>query len=766
MTEQLLGRADTGGSAVVLSRRAGSLADYDYDANRPAFEEDAAPEHSSLKILNILRVLLRHRWLFLSIVAGCAILGALRAYTTTPLYRATATLELNSAPQKVVQTNDQFERPIYDNDFLALQVGLIKSRAVAERVARTLNLGSNDKFLGTKMAGAAGEEAAISHLMGGFSAAGTASDRLLRIDYVHPDPQVAAQVINGYATGFIEGGIERQFQTTAFTRKYLSQRLAGTRAKLEKSEADLMAYSRSANILNIVSNDPAGASSSDAAGTSLVASNLMALNQQLGTAQNARIVAQQRYQQAAGAVGAARASNPVVQSLQQQRAILQANYDKELQTMREDHPTMIALRSQINALSRQMSEAAAQSTSSTAGTLRSDYLAAVNAERMLESKIQQLQQSVMSLGDRSIKYNILRREVEANRTLYNSLLQRLKEEDTSATKDSNVAIVDLAQVPSSPFVPNTSRTLILALLAGLVLGSLAAVGADYLEDTIKDPDDLMNRLNLPVLGVIPMIKKGQNVDDLLGDPSSVLSEAFYSVRTALQFSTSEGLPKSLFITSSRAGEGKTSSALALATNLATTGINVLLIDADLRNPSLLPETREKVGLTGVLTHQGDADTAIVLTDILNLSLLPAGPSPPNPANLLAGTALRDLVRQMGKRFDVIVIDGPPVLGLADAPLISSVCDATVLIIEAGKTRRAVAATSIARLRAAGANVMGGVLNKYKDDKFGYGYSYGYGYGGDAYSYGHDKQLKDKAVKHLTLRTARGPADSPEPSVPA
>jgi capsular exopolysaccharide synthesis family protein len=193
-----------------------------------------------------------------------------------------------------------------------------------------------------------------------------------------------------------------------------------------------------------------------------------------------------------------------------------------------------------------------------------------------------------------------------------------------------------------------------------------------------------------------------------------------------------------------------------------TGVNVLLIDADLRNPSLLPETREKVGLAGVLTRQGNVDSAIMLTEILNLSLLPAGPATPNPATLLAGTAFRDLVRDMGERFDVIVIDGPPVLGLADAPLISSVCDATILIIEAGKTRRTLAATSISRLRVAGANVMGGILNKYKDE-FGSGFAYGYGYGGDAYSYGQDKQLNQKSSKHLTLRSAKGPGDQSSPS---
>jgi capsular exopolysaccharide synthesis family protein len=344
----------------------------------------------------------------------------------------------------------------------------------------------------------------------------------------------------------------------------------------------------------------------------------------------------------------------------------------------------------------------------------------------------------------------------------------LKEEDTSATKDSNVAIVDLAQVPGAPFVPNTSRIMLLALLGGLVLGAMGAIGADYLEDTIKNPDDMTGRLNLPVIGVIPMLEKDQRLDEQLGNPRSVISEAFYSVRTALQFSTNEGLPKSIFITSSRASEGKTSSALAIATNLAGAGLGVLLIDADLRNPSLLPETREKVGLAGVLTRQGDVHSAIIRTEIDNLSLLPAGPAPPDPANLLAGVALGELIAELSNQYDVLIIDGPPILGLADAPLISAVCDATVLILEAGKTRRKIADTSISRLKMAGAAVMGGILNKFKEDKFTYGYDYGYGYGGKAYAYAYDDKDKSKSAnaKHLTLKSALIPDDRLEPSEPA
>jgi capsular exopolysaccharide synthesis family protein len=339
----------------------------------------------------------------------------------------------------------------------------------------------------------------------------------------------------------------------------------------------------------------------------------------------------------------------------------------------------------------------------------------------------------MDLGDRSIKYNILKREVEANRNLYNALLQRLKEEDTSATASSNVAVVDTATRPATPVQPNVPRTLALALLLGLVVGTSAAYAAEFWDDTIKLPDDLRDRLNIARIGVIPKTRKGEAFDTALDDAGSPITEAYYSVRTALQFSTADGVPRSVLFSSSRAGEGKTSSALAVARNLAALGLNVVLIDADLRNPTLLSERFRGVGLAGILVGSGSIEREVVPTDVEKLHLLPAGTVPPNPADLLASSAFGGLVRQLEGAFDVVVVDGPPVLGLADAPLIASVCGATVLVCEAGRTRRTVALDAIARLRIGGANLIGGILTKYSDRSAGYGY--GYGYGQEAFTYG-------------------------------
>lgn len=735
MGEELFGRPGGNRSSLVpLQRRLAPVQEYDSSREESfSLDHDGREAPSGGGLANLLRVLLKWRWLFLSIVMISVLAGALLAFLTTPLYKAEATLELNPTPAKVVQLGEPLEAQTSDRDFLALQVGLIKSRAVAERVARNLSLRVNPAFTGSTEQ-APSNDAVVGTLLQNLSASGTTSDRLMKISYTHPDPAVAAQVATGFAQALIESTMERQVDSTSYARKYLQQRLAATREKLEASEAALMGYARRANILNIVSSE--GASSTEAAGSSLAASNLMALNAQLAEAQNARIAAQQRYEQAGGAAAAAALSNSAVQALEQQKAQLQSEYQKGLETFGPEYPQMAALRGQIEAVDRQIAAARSRTSSATSGALRAEYTAAVNRERQLEAKINQLQSRVMDLGDRSIQYNILKRDVEANRELYNALLQRLKEEDTSATKSSNLAIVDAAQIPGAPFTPNIPRSITLALLLGIALGTGAAFAAEYLEDTITLPDDLPNRLNIAVLGVVPRVGKKESVDDELLLPASSVSEAYYSVRTALQFSTSHGLPKTLFFTSTRAGEGKTSSSLAIARNLADLGIKVVLVDADLRNPSLLQETRTKAGLASVLTGNSLLEETLVLTETPNLYLLPAGPTPPNPANILASNALRRVLAELSEAFDAVVVDGPPVLGLADAPLIASACEATVLVCESGKTRRAVALNALSRLQLGGANIVGGILTKFSNKAVGYGY--GYGYGGHTYSYQYGK----------------------------
>jgi capsular exopolysaccharide synthesis family protein len=678
----------------------------------------------SLGLQNFLNALFRWRWLFLAIVVATILGAAAWASFQTPLYRATATLELNPDPAQVVQTDDKQapDQAQSDRDFLALQLGLIKSRSVAERVARGLNLGRDTAFLRHSPSPDAGAEAAVGSLMNGFSASGTTSDRIMEVSFVHPDPRVAAKIANRFADEAIESSFERALGTTARSREFLNRRLEATRRDLEKSERALIDYARTAKIINVISSD--APTSGDSAGGTLVASNLVALNQQLADAQNARIVAQQRYAQAGAAAQAARASDSTVQSLQQQRAQLQAQYDQKLQTFQPDYPEMKALRAQIAGLDSQIAASGSRAASTVVGSLRADMVAAQKRESALQARINQLQSQFLDLNDRGVEYTILKRSVDANRSMYNALLQQLGVENSSATRTSSISIVDTAEVPSAPFSPNVPRTLLLALIAGMLLGSAGVVGADRFYDTINTPDDLKD-IGLPLLGVVPAAPKKELLDDLIADPRSPVAEAFHSARASLQFASSGGAPKTILFTSARAAEGKTSTAIAIAADFLGIGKRVVVVDADLRKPSLRGESP---GLSGVLAKASTLEASLLVTDNPQLWLLPAGRLPPNPTALLEGHAIEDLLRALENRFDVVIMDGPPVLGFADAPLLSAVAEATVLVVAARSTSRSAARNAIARLQATGGKLVGGILNKFDRKAAGFGYgdtSYGY-----------------------------------------
>ncbi|HVU31531.1 MAG TPA: polysaccharide biosynthesis tyrosine autokinase, partial [Sphingomicrobium sp.] len=551
-------------------------------------------------------------------------------------------------------------------------------------------------------------------------ASGTSSDRIMEISFVHPDPNVAAKVANAFADQAIESNFDRAYAATERSRQFLQGRLEATRRDLETSERALIDYARPAKIINVVANDQP--TSGDSAGGTLVASNLVALNQQLADAQNARIVAQQRYAQAAAAGRAATESDATVQALRQQRALLQAQYEDKLKVFLPTYPEMVSLKARIDELDKQIATSSSQAASAVQGSLRADMIAAQNREHDLQARINALESKFLDLNDRGVKYTILKRKVDANRSMYNALLQQLGVENSSATRTSSIAVIDKADPPASPFSPNFPRTMILALLAGLVLGSAGAFGADRFYDRINTPEDA-KLLQVPVLGVIPLAAKGEMLDEMIADPKSAISEAFHSARAALQYSTAGGTPKSILFTSSQPGEGKTSSTIAIAADLVSIGKRIVVIDADLRKPALHGDSP---GLSAVLAGKASIGDALVATDSPRLWLLPAGRVPPNPATLLTGQVMARLIQALGQQFDNVIIDGPPVMGFADAPLIAAVTEATVMVVESGKTARSIAVNAVNRLEATGGVTLGTILNKYDRKVNGFSYS-GYGY---------------------------------------
>jgi len=413
---------------------------------------------------------------------------------------------------------------------------------------------------------------------------------------------------------------------------------------------------------------------------------------------------------------------------------------------------MVQLKAKMDALDRQIQA----EIDSVKQSIRDQYLVAQSQEASLKQAVDKLKSSFLDLSGRSIQYTILQRDVDTNRSLYEALLQRYKEIGVAGgVGTNNISFVDHAQIPGGPFKPQPARNMMTALILGLVLGSMLAFGLEQLDETIKRPDEVEEKLGVPLLGVIPIVSKGTAPAAALADPRSAISEAYSSLRTALQFSTASGPPATLLVTSAKPSEGKSTTALALARGFARLGMRTLLIDSDLRNPSLhrALETSNMAGLSTLLTGAAQLDDVVQNTSIPNLFFIPCGPLPPVPAELLGGPHLRAVLAIALAQYDQIIIDGPPVMGLADAPLLAAATDGSILVVEAGSTRRGLTRASLTRLSTASSRVLGVVLTKFSANQSGYGYGYGYGYsysyGSDtAYSYGGDhERAKPTGVVH-------------------
>jgi succinoglycan biosynthesis transport protein ExoP len=695
-----------------------------------------AKSDSRFDINEIWRVVAKWWWLITGIAVACLLAAIIISLMITPLYRAQATIEVNPEGVQVVGKEMGEVQPTAGNDrgFLNTQVGLLKSRSLAERVARSTNLANNEALFDQDIPRQAREGAASGMVQGSVTITPQRDSSLIGIAIESADPELAARLANAYADGFIQSNMERRYEATSYARNFLQQRIAAVKTRLEQSERQLVAYAQKQGIITL--SVDSGGTGSVRSEQSIDAATLIQTNNALAQAKSDRIAAEQRFRQAAGAQSrAAVISDPTVQALGQQRAALEAQYQQKLALYKPDFPEMVQLRSQIDALAKEISRQTSNVSGSASGSLQADYQAALARENALQAKVNEGKAGLMALRERSIQYTILQREVDTNRSLYDALLQRFKEVGVAGGVGANVvSVVDRAQVPGGPFKPNLPLNIMIGLCVGLMLGLGTAFSIEWIDDTIKTPDDLGTKLGLASLGVIPGVGKGLAVREQLEDPRSQVSEAYQSVRTALQFSTDHGVPRSLLVTSTRASEGKSSTALALAQTLASLGASVLLIDADLRKPTFRGPSSTSQGLSSLLAGSDKVAECVHPTQMERLFLLPSGPIPPNPAELLASGRFKEILDEAMAKFDHIIIDSPPVLGLADAPMLASSTEGTLMVIEAGAIRRAAALNAVNRLRASDARLMGAILTKFNALKVGYGYGYGYGYGEDAYAY--------------------------------
>ncbi|MGN6850525.1 MAG: GumC family protein, partial [Sphingomicrobium sp.] len=680
----------------------------------PYPEANLGPGQRSYSAVNILdfpmfmRIIHHWRWLVFGAV-GVALAGAIIVtLLTKPVYRASVTLEANpptvsvsdeQSRQQDLQSSDTF-------DFVATQVGLLGSTAVAERTAQELNLANNPDVVAQTGDASQRLRAATGMVLGGLKVIPPEQGELIKFTYDSTSPQLAALVANGIADSFINTSLQRRYEASAYARNFLERQINKTRADLERSERAVVAYAQQQGIINTGSSTTVDGQQTGSSDTnSLQGDSLVQLNTALAAATARRIAAQGAYQQAL-ATGPTSDVNSTVLPLRQQLATLQADYQQKRQFMKPEHPEMLSLQSQMDELKKQIAAQLAQASSGRINSLLSDYKGALEAEKALQARVAELKGDVLNLRGRSIQYTILQREVDTNRSLYDALLQRYKQIGVAGGVGmAPVSIVDRAQTPNFPFKPNLLFNLLVGLGFGLIAGVASAIGLEFLNDTIKTREDVRRKLALACLGTVPKTPARDTFVEDLKNPTSIISEAYSAIVAALRFSTEDGMPKVLLVTSTRSGEGKSSSALAIAQNFARRERRVLLIDSDLRTPAFKAAS-DRVGLSKLLTTDDPLIEHVVETQHQNLWLLPSGPLPPNPADLLSTGRIRKIIAEAKDGFDLVVIDGPPTLGLADAPLLAAAAGSALFVVEAGKTRTRAAIEALNRLEATGSRMLG------------------------------------------------------------
>lgn len=697
-----------------------------------------------LSLALLWRIALEWRWLILAAIGTCIAAAVLVTLLTPLKYQSTATIELN--PPEVEVMTDQGGKGARqsggagDANFTGTQLGLLKSRALAERVAQDLNLAADPAVVGDGTDRATNTKIAAGVVQSGTKVRLLPLSDIVSISFVARSPQLAAKIVNGITDAYIATNLERRYQASSYARDFLQRQIATTRRDLERSEREIVAYAQQQNL--ITTGGAAGETSGDT--NSLTGSTLVSLNNALAATQARRIAAEQRYREAVtGGPSTEGSTNSA--PLRAQIASLNAQYQQKLQTFRPDYPDMVALRAQIDALKAAVVSETRTSNADRAGSLRQDYQAARAEEDRLRSQVAGLSRSVLDQRGRRIRYTILQRDVDTNRTLYDALLQRYKEIGVAGGIGTAVAsVVDRGAIPGGAYSPNLYLNLAIGAGVGLLIGMLAAIVLEFVNDTIKVPDDVRNKLQLAFLGGIPVTKGGKPVDELK-DNLSPLTEAYLSTASALQFVSEGGVPKTLLVSSTRPAEGKSTSAWALAQSFTRLGKRVLMIDADMRRPAFVTG-RDKVGLSHILTDSSSLSEHVLQSDVDNLWIMPSGTIPPSPPELIASPRFASLLADAAATFDIVVIDGPPVLGLADAPLLSSLVQATLMVIEAGRTRTRAASEAQNRLRTAGAHMVGAILTRYQPQaSYGYGYGYGYGHEKSQYRYVADDNNKKRRI---------------------
>jgi capsular exopolysaccharide synthesis family protein len=702
-------------------------------------EDGEYPAQRAFGLAELRAMAWRRRGMIGVLLAFAVIAGLVITLLMTPMFRATTTVRIDNESLQVVEGQEVTPLvSVMDTDrYINTQMEVLQSSSMALRVADSLNLAQNDEFLSEAgigpLPGDIPEAQAVNArrqiiaeiLREGVSAEVAQRNRIASIQFDSRSPVYAARIANAYAENFISENVRGQFDANSYAKDILEEQVAEAQARLRETEIQAVEYARRNGLIDTSAGG--GEEGEESGATSIVTANLTQLNQNYIEARSNRIMAEQRWRaaEATSPLELAEArQNAALQAVIGDRATAQAQLDKLRQRYLDDHPQVEQAKAEVNALTNEINRMAGQVRNS----LRTEYRIAQRQEEQLTEARTQLANETLAEQDRRVQYGMLSSDAQNQRLQLAELQRRLSQVNSASdVAANNITMVDAASVPADPFTPNFPRNMLISLVLGLAVGCGLALLREAFDDALHSPEDAEAKLGLPLLGTTPLVAEDET--DIVGGEFDELAEAYYSVRAATDFATGGNRNKVIQITSCQPGEGKSTTAVALALDYARIGRRVILLDGDLRKPTLhrrLGLSRE-VGWISALMNEVPLDGAIQSLGPDKPDVLPLGPTPPNPVQLLSGEQMGKLIERLRGKYDIVLIDSPPVMGLADAPLIARHADHTVLIVEAGRAHYGAARAAIRRLHESGANLVGIVMTKFDFRNAGYGYDYHYSY---------------------------------------
>jgi len=755
------------------------------------------PETSNeIDLMALWRIFLKRRWIVITCVLTILVFAAILSFTATPIYQATATILIENQRPGGISIEELFNnQSMYTSDYQGVyfhtQLELLRSRSLGERVAKKLNLANRAEFQKTTVTpmgvlrsiknfvtlrwlrspkktpaagsseGLAAERNALmaAEVVGKVKADTLEQTGLVNVSYQSPSPALAAEIVNTLVDEFYDYSIETRYEATQQASEFLSEQIAQLRDDLGVKERELQKYGREKNLMVLDDRE-------DTVVGKFSEMNNSYTGAQINRVKKEAALKELRELNVETISNSQRVNSPTVSSLLNGYLQTKNEYQEKLRLFRESYPEMQRLKARMDSQRTELQNEIRNAISAA----ESEYRTAIQEESSLKNLMEDQKQNVLSTNSNKILYNALKIEVDNMRTLLAFLVNKQNETQVSARisgqRTSNVRIVDKALVPSDPVSPNIKKNLLMALLMGLFLGVGLAFAVEFMDTSIKSPEDIEKLVNLPSLGIVPSFSADGSQKNLYLDyysygpkdkehkaqtkeiekapielinhyhPNLAVSEAYRTIRTSILFShTDRDAFKVITFTSAFPQEGKSTTTSNIAVSFAQLGDKVLLVDADLRRPRLhrIFKQRNLQGLSNLLTGRTQLKDAIQKTFVENLWLLSSGPIPPNPAELLNSARMKQLLDQLKENFNYVFIDSPPMLFVSDAAILGSMSDSTVIVLRPEKAHRKPFLNTIAEVRRGKAHIIGVVFNdvNYKKSIHSYDH-YKYQYRGKYY----------------------------------